>query len=159
MTDAKRNLYVSLLVLGLILLFLYGTLSLSPQGRVMPQIVGVIGLVLCVLDVIAHTDTDLGRRVAMVLSGSTHLPTEEAQPRATTEFVAFAWIIGATAAIVVFGFLLATPAYVLSYMVIQGRKSVVQSVIAAVVTTLFIWVVFEILMEYEVYRGLLFSDL
>lgn len=159
MTETKRNLYISLLVLGLVLLFLYGTLSLSPQGRVMPQIVGVIGLVLCVLDVIAHTDTEIGRRVATVLSGSTHRPAEEAQPRVAAELVAFAWIVGATAAIVVFGFLLATPAYVFAYLVVQGRNSIMQSAIAAVVTTLFIWVVFEILMEYEVYRGLLFSDL
>ena len=159
MTGTRKHLYVSLLALAIVLLFLYATTELPPKGRMMPQIVGIIGLVLCVLDVIAQTGTAFGRSVASLLSGTAHQEEEADQPRLSSELIAIAWIAGATAGIVLFGFLWATPVYVLSYMLIQGRKAVLQSAIAATVTTLFIWVVFENLMEYELYRGLLFTDL
>ena len=159
MTRSRKHLYVSLLALGIVLLFLYATTGLPPKGRMMPQIVGIIGLVLCVLDVIAQTDTAFGRGVASLLSGTAHHEEAADRTRLSSELIAMAWIAGATASIVLFGFLWTTPVYVLAYMLIQGRKPVLQSAIAAAVTTLFIWIVFEKLMEYEVYRGLLFSDL
>ena len=159
MTGSRKHLYVALLALGIVLLFLFATTGLPPKGRMMPQIVGIIGLVLCILDVIAQTDTAFGRSVASLLSGTAHREEEEDRAPLGSELIAMAWIAGATAGIILFGFLWATPVYVVAYMLIQGRKPVLQSLIAAAVTTLFIWGVFEKLMEYEVFRGVLFTDL
>jgi len=160
MTEMRKNLLVSLLMLALVIAFLFATYGVSVKGQRVPQLVAWIGIVLCALDVIAHTGTAFGNRVALLLSGAPS--AEEAagkKPSLSGELIAMTWMVIATAGILLVGFLVATPVYVFGYMTLYGRKPIVQSGIAAVVTTLFIWVVFEVLMEYELYRGLLFDDL
>ena len=159
MDQTRKHLYVSLLILALAVTFLVLSYELNGKGQMVPVLVGWIGVLLCTLDVIAHTGTGFGRRVAMVLSGTAHLEAEEARPALKAETIAIAWMIGATVLVVLFGFLIAVPVYVFVYMVAHGRKKIVQSGLTALITTLFIWIVFEVLMEYEVYRGLLFEDL
>lgn len=159
MTDRTRNLGASLLMLVLAAAFLFFSYQLTGKGETVPVLIGWIAVFLCVLDVIAHTDNSVGRAVAMLLSGSTHLDAESGTEATLSETVSMAWMVIATAAIVLFGFLIATPVYVFAYMILHGKKPIIQSGMTALVTTLFVWVVFELLMEYQVYRGLLFEDL
>jgi hypothetical protein len=75
------------------------------------------------------------------------------------ELMAFLWIVFAAAGVALFGFLLTIPVYVFVYTVFRGGKPLVIAGLTAIVATLAIWVAFELLLEYEIYRGLLFSDL
>ena len=153
------QLYVSLLILGLAIAFQAMSYGLPEKSRMVPTLVGWIALVLCVLDVIAHTGTGLGRRLAQVLSGSARLAEEKPGPGTRAELTAFLWIALACAGIAVFGFLWAIPVYVFVYTAFRGGKSLLQAALSALGATLTIWVAFELLLEYEIYRGLLFSDL
>jgi hypothetical protein len=160
MVRRRIDLYTSLLILALVTAFLVLSYGLTGKGETVPVLVGWIGFVLCVLDVLAQTDTGLGRRIAMLMSGTAHAVGEGGErPSAKAETVACLWMIGGTVLVILFGFLIATPVYVFAYMLLHGRKGVMQSGLTALVTTLFIWVVFERLMEYELFRGLLFEDL
>ena len=57
----------------------------------------------------------------------------------------------------VFGFMPVIPVYVFLFVVVQGKKSFRQGIIAAAVTTAFTYVVFELLLSCEVYKGIVFS--
>lgn len=159
MTDTRKNLLVSLVILGLAVTFLLLCQEIEGKGQTVPVLIGWVAVTLCVLDVIAHIDHPIGHAVATALSGAAHLGAEEERVPLSLETVAVLWMVAATAAIILFGFMVATPAYVFAYMLLHGRKRVLQSGLTALITTLFIWVVFEVLMEYEVYRGILFEDI
>jgi hypothetical protein len=154
----QRNLIVSLLVLA----FFAGMLVWSEQivearGREFPVLVSVAGIVLCLLDVIAHTDTAIGRVIAMVLSGTAHLASEGPKHAVKLELVAMLWIVVATALMVLLGFLAGIPAYVFGYSLLHARRTVWQSAISAIAVTIAIWIGFELLLSYDLYSGILFS--
>jgi hypothetical protein len=73
------------------------------------------------------------------------------------ETIAILWIAGATAVMVLAGFLVGIPVYVFCYMVLHARRPVRQGVIAALVTTGAIWLAFELLLSYQLFRGVLFG--
>ena len=157
MTDTKRNLRVAILVFALAAGFLVWAYSYPPLERTVPVLVGWIGVVLGLLDILAHTDNRVGRAVAAVLSGSAHRETGNGSAIVPSEVTAALWMIAGLALILLVGFLAAVPVYVFAYMTVQGKKPLRQSVLTGAAVTLFIWIVFEVLLEYEIYRGLLFE--
>jgi hypothetical protein len=127
------------------------------RGQEFPALVSVTAIVLCLIDMVTHTDTAAGRRLAAVLSGSIR-PTASAMTRGVRrETIAILWIAGATAVMVLAGFLVGIPVYVFCYMVLHARRPVRQGVIAALVTTGAIWLAFELLLSYQLFRGVLFG--
>jgi hypothetical protein len=124
-----------------------------PRGREFPILVSGAAVVLCLLDVIAHTSTAVGRAIARILSGGVDSPMRASAHGLRAEAVAVAWIAGATALIVLAGFLVAIPVYVFGYMVLYARRPVREGAIAAFATTVCIWVGFELLLSYDLYRG------
>lgn len=155
-----KHLYASLLILALALAFQALSFELPEKSRMMPALVGWIAIVLCVLDVIAQTETAVGRWIARVLSGSAHATSDDKPPPGLrAELKAFSWIVFAAAGVTLFGFYWTVPVYVFVYTVFRGGKPLVMAGLTALGATLAIWVAFELLLEYEIYRGLLFSDL
>jgi hypothetical protein len=65
-----------------------------------------------------------------------------------------AWMVGLTIGIYIVGFMVMVPVYVFSSMYFQGKKSVKKCAYGAVSTTVFVWVMFEFLLKYELYRGI-----
>lgn len=159
-TDRRRHLGVSLVVFALIVGFLFWARTLEPAGRLFPMLVGWMGLVLCALDVLAHTPTRIGTWVGMVLSGSAHFDAgkqEEEKVSPWREATACLWMLAGLALIVFLGFMIAVPIFIVTYMMIRGRRSLRQSLVSALLTSLFIWLIFSVLLEYELYPGILFG--
>ena len=67
-----------------------------------------------------------------------------------------AWLGGYALAIYLLGFVIATPAFVLSYLKLHGTGWL-KTIIITVVTTAFVYGVFELILRITLYRGLLFS--
>ena len=157
---SRRHLYAALVVFALIAGFLIWASTLDRASGLVPVLVGWLGVVLCGLDVIAHTPTRLGHLVGAVLSGTAHFEAAEEEDRAggAREATAVLWMLGGLVLIVLLGFLVGAPLYIVAYMLVRGRKSLRASLAAALLTSLFIWLVFDYLMQYEVYRGILFGD-
>jgi Tripartite tricarboxylate transporter TctB family len=158
MTAERRNLLVSLAALALfVALFLWSQTIPNASGRQFPMLVSGTAILLCALDVAAHSGTALGRRIALVLSGSLAGPPER-NYRVAREALAVLWVAIALGLVLLLGFLMAMPIYVLGYLLLHARRSLRHSLIAAFATTLGIWFAFEVLLRYDLYRGLLFSD-
>ena len=67
-----------------------------------------------------------------------------------------AWLGGYALAIYLLGFIIATPVFVLSYLKLHGTGWLI-TIIITVVTTAFVYGVFELILRITLYRGLLFS--
>jgi hypothetical protein len=69
------------------------------------------------------------------------------------------WLAGYVVVLYFVGFLIATPIYVLLYMIFHGGHSIRNSVLVSAGTTLAIWLTFEVLFKYPLYPGVLFGGL
>jgi hypothetical protein len=162
--EKRGALYFTLGLFAFTVFFLYLSYGYAPEVRLFPLMVGYTGLILCTLDLISLTDTGLGRIIDTVFSGKA---AEEAgedtgkvpkfTPKLSRQLTAMAWMVGLTIGIYIVGFMMMVPVYVFSSMFFQGKKSVKTCAYGAVCTTVFIWVMFEFLLKYELYRGI-FAD-
>jgi hypothetical protein len=155
-SPARKDLLTAIAVLAVFVgLLVWSEHIPHPQGREFPILVSGAAVVLCLLDVLAHTDTVIGRSVALILSGEAHRASVGSEHPLRSEAVAIAWIAGGTALMVLAGFLVAIPVYVFGYMVLYARRTVRDGALAALATTLCIWGGFELLLDYELYPGML----
>ena len=74
------------------------------------------------------------------------------------ELIVMLWIVAATTLMVLFGFVVGIPAFVFGYSILHARRTLRQSAIAAIATVFAIWIGFELLLNYELYPGLLFVN-
>lgn len=157
MTKERRNLVVSLVTLAIFVgLFVWSDHIPDPRGREFPVLVSGAAVILCALDVLAHSGTAAGRWVALVLSGAAE-PAPARDRRLSAEALAVIWVGVALALVILLGFLVAIPIYVFGYLLLHGRRTLRHSLIAAVATTFGIWLGFEVLLRYDLYRGMLFG--
>jgi hypothetical protein len=145
-------------MLAFAVIFLVWSASYGERERQVPMLIGWSMVILCALDVIAATETRIGHAVKAFFAGTIvgESASDAAQPVVKT-LVAMAWPIAFVGLVVVFGFVAVIPFYVFLFVVIQGRKSIRLGVIAAACSTAFIYVVFGVLLRYEVYAGLVFG--
>lgn len=160
-TTNWHELMPAIVVLVLAVTFLLWAQIYEGRGRVVPTLVGWVTIVLATLDIVSHTGTRLGNYIGQVLSGTARASSKtapESKRLVQREVVAILWISGFITLVAVFGFLATIPFYMVLFMRVQGRMSWRQSIIVAIVTTLFVWLAFELLLRYNVYGGLLFED-
>ena len=158
--SVRRGMVPALIVLSLSVVYLPWAYSYDPEGRAVPVLVGWLTVGLAALDIMTQTNTPFGRYLFQLLSGramDAGLKEPGAEYTFGRQFVAVLWLIGFVGAVTLVGFLITVPIYVLVFMKFQGRKSLRQSIIAAVVITAVVWVMFEGLLRYEVYPGILFE--
>jgi len=148
----------------LLLLFAVGFLLLaySYEGRTrqVPVLVGWILLVLCVLDVIAASATRIGEAVTAFFAGAivANGSGEMAGYLVGKIILAILWPSAFVALVVVAGFLVAIPIYVFLFVAIQGRGGIARAALASIITTGCIYVLFEKLLDYKIYQGMLFAS-
>ncbi len=155
--EKRGALYFALGLFALTVVFIYLSYGYAPGVRLFPLMVGYTGLILCALDLIGLTDTGLGRSIATAFSGEADEKTGKAPkfaPKLSRQLIAMAWMVGLTIGIYLIGFMAMVPVYVFSSMLFQGKKSFKQCAYGAVSATVFIWVMFEYLLKYDLYRGI-----
>lgn len=74
------------------------------------------------------------------------------------ELAAFGWILGFTALVLVFGFYPTIPVYVAAYLTLHAGKRPLAALTTAIALTGFLYVMFELLLGYEVFSGLITGD-
>ena len=90
-------------------------------------------------------------------------PAKDGEPSSVREaalgqyVVSGAWVLGFVIAVYCFGFLAAIALYCLSYAKVYGA-SWAQALLLAIITPLFVHIVFDLLLGVELYHGLLFSQ-
>jgi hypothetical protein len=140
--------------------FLIWAYTYEGRAEMMPALTGWFLVVMSFLDILANTGTRVGGAVAEFFSGKlTGEAKGEAHGSLGRTVQAMAWPGGFVAGIVLFGFFIAIPIYVFLFMLLFGKKSLRKAVTGALATTFFTLVVFEWLLDYEVFRGVLFGGI
>lgn len=140
--------------------FLVWANTYAGREKEFPVLVAGWTVVLTFLDMVANTRTRIGAYLAGLFSGGVSPARKDTGfvvRGVRAEFVAMLWVSGFVLAVFVFGFLVVLPIYISLFMLLQGRRSIRQSLISAGATTLLIYLVFQLLWGYAIYPGLLFS--
>jgi len=160
-----QNFAPPLVFLAVTLVFIIAAYGYPPASREVPLLVGYVLLVLIALDILSRTSTSTGELVRRYLNPASGLPgvpkaegeEGESHPSGHKELLAVAWVAAFTAGVMTIGILPSVPAYVASYMIVEGRKSVKFSILIAASIALFLWLSFEMILSIPLYRGLLFE--
>ena len=161
MTAARwRDFATALFVLVGSVVFLFWARIYSGQSRAMPELVAWATIVLALVDVIIQLDSAPSRWLRGLVTAKRIVEWKvEGEESASVNAVlqAIGWIVGYVALLYFVGFVIATPIYVLLYMIFRGGHSIGNSILITVGTTLTIWLTFEVLFKYPLYPGVLFG--
>jgi hypothetical protein len=155
-----RDLATALFVLFASVAFLFWARTYSGQSRAMPELVAWATIVLALVDVIIQLDTAPSRWLRGLVTAKRIVEWKmEGEEKASlgSVLLAVGWIVGYVVLLYFVGFLIATPIYVLLYMIFRGGHSVRNSILITAGTTLTIWLTFEVLFKYPLYPGVLFG--
>ena len=143
-----------------LLLLTVGYLLLSygypVRARVFPAMVAWVMLGLVTLDILSRTRTTLGRALLRALNPAAEAASET-QRSGWREIGAMLWIAGFVAAVLLIGLLAAIPLYIFASMRLRGGCSYLACLATAGATTLFVWLMFSVLLRLNLYPGLFLS--
>ncbi len=125
--------------------------------RFAPTVMGTATALLCLLDLASRFDTRLGRAIRAGLGADFRNLEMSHNPRPRDEAVQVLWMAGCVAAILLIGILPTVPLFIVAYMRLFGRRPWVQALLSGGIVLGFVVVVFEILLDYRLYRGVLFD--
>lgn len=152
--DRSSALYFAFGVLALMIYFIHETYGYTGKVRNFPLIIGYTGVVLCILDILSLSTTAVGGAITRFFG--CHLNEAELGGRQVRrELVAFAAMAACVLGIWLFGFLVFSPIFVGVWM-LAGGKTVKSALYGAVSTIVFIYLLFELAFQYDLYRGIVF---
>ena len=150
-------LYFAFGVLALMIFFIHQTYGYTGEVRNFPLIIGYTGVLFCTLDVLSLSNRTVGRAITQFFGS--HLNEKEMTGRSVKrELVAFAAMSGCVLGIWLFGFLAFSPIFVALWMLVGG-KPLKNSLYGSLFTIFFIYLMFEVAFNYELYRGVVFIKL
>jgi hypothetical protein len=144
----------SAFVLVFIVGYLFESYTYDEDERTVPLLAAWSTLAIFVLDVLVMSNTRVGRIVAIVFP-RVGGPLDQSPAKLAASL--FAWFTGLGVGIYLVGFLITIPLYVIASLMLRGRKPFRTAAIFAASVFAVIWIVFEWLMGYELYRGVLFG--
>ena len=156
----QREFWAAIFVLALSVGYLLWAKTYPAEAGAVPVLVAWATIILSLIDAVSQFETPLGRWVRRLVTAEkiVEWKMEGDEDAALTRILlAVAWICGYLAALFLIGFIIATPIYILFYMLIHGRRSLRDSALAAAAATLTIWLVFVVLFGYPLYPGVLFG--
>jgi len=131
--------------------------ALPEIPRMLPFLVAVITAVLCVFDFLARGNSTFAQKLGHWLGADFNNREMKHNPAISAEVVMLLWMVLCVGLMMFFGILPSIFVFVLAYMRYQGKQSWRNSLLASIGSLLFVIGVFEILLQYNLYRGALFD--
>ena len=153
-SDKQTALYFAFGVLAVMIIFVHETYGYSGKVRNFPLIIGYTGIVICVLDVLSLSNRVVGTTITRAF-GSQLDESEMGGRKVKRELITFAAMGGCVLGLWLFGFLAFSPIFVGVWM-LAGGKTVKNALYGSIFTLFFIYFLFEVAFQYELYRGKLF---
>lgn len=129
-----------------------GFATLDATSRLVPLLAAGVTLVLLVLDV--YRSLASGKRATV---GDAGRGDDDDDVTPEREIAALAYVAAGVLAICLVGFKVGLPLYLFASIAWLGRQSLRIATVVAIVASLGIYVVFEVILTYELYPGVLFS--
>ena len=141
--------------------FLYWSYTYEPEARLFPVIVGWTWIILGGLDIVASTGTRIGDLVSAFFTGQVieQKDVEPVEQSGRKTIISIAWVIAFVGAVYFVGFFPVMPFYIFLFVVVQGKKSILLGAISGAATVTFAWLVFAVIFNYPIFKGILFEEL
>jgi hypothetical protein len=153
-----KSVYPPILLVILVGLLIYWANDYGETARRLPLLIGAGTLVFIVLDFISRFRGKFGALIRLSLGAGFQDPEMKHSPKWQSEIMQLVWVAFSVTGIVLIGILPTVPIFVFLYMLIQGRQNFLPSLMVSVLTVFVVTLVFEVLLEYDLYRGLLFNQ-
>jgi predicted secreted protein len=144
-------------LLAISVLYLATAYTYDANARELPVAYGWVMLALLVLDLVSRTSTQAGHALLNFLNPAAEGADTERYPMAR-QLSAIFWVLLFTAMLVFIGVLYAVPIYVFASMRFHGKRSLWTALLSAVLTTAFIYALFQLGLRVELYPGRLFAE-
>lgn len=152
-----RSVAAPLVLIAASLMLLIWSSTFNETARQVPMLVAAALLVLSIFDFICRFDAPALRPIRDFWGADFRNREMRHDPRWTAEVAQILWMVACVVAMLSIGILPAVPLFVFLYIVANGRRPVIEGLATALVVFGFVYVVFEVLLEYELYRGALFD--
>lgn len=155
----KNTLYFTLLLLAFMLIIIFMSLGYDRETRLMPLLIGIPTFLLIVLQVLFQFYPNLQRFFEIDLfspSGSDKGKKRSEEDKGRLLFpvaLVFSYFI----LLLLAGFLVATPIYLLAFFRLQGKLSWTKCIFAAGIAWLILYLVFSVGMQFILFEGILFG--
>lgn len=145
MTTILPSVLIVLFVMGYLLT---AYLTLDATTRRVPVLTGFVTLVLLAIDIVKD-----------VIVGTAQPDSVEATspPPRGREIKAILFVAGGVAGIYLIGFLAAIPLYLIFSIANLGAQPIRVAIIVALITSLSIYLIFDVALAYRLFPGILFS--
>ena len=155
---AVRSLYPPLVLIAAAIVMIVWSQSYNETARLVPLLVCYALLVLAIFDLICRFDTPVFRPLRDFWGADFQNREMKHDPQPSAEVVQVVWVIGCVAGMMLIGILPTLPLFIFLYMAVNGRRPWLESVVVTAIVFVFVYVVFEILLAYPLYRGVLFDE-
>ena len=128
----------------------------APKVRAFPLIVSWTMLILVALDLVSQTDTRLGRLISALVGKD--LDSAKARVERPNPIFGLIWVPVYAVSVYLIGFLLTAALYGFVSMAVFGRAKPLHAGLFAAGLTALVWVFFELILGFALFRGVLFGD-
>ncbi|MHA6344366.1 tripartite tricarboxylate transporter TctB family protein [Roseivivax sp. CAU 1761] len=153
------SIWPPLLLLAVSLGYVAWAQKYGAVPRLMPTLVGGATAALAVLDLLSRFDSRLGRALRLALGADFRNREMSHDPAIGREAAMIGWMLAALASIWLIGLLPTVPLFITAYMRLWGRLPLSMAALSGVAVLGFVVVVFEVLLDYALYRGWLVEAL
>ncbi|MDH3532886.1 MAG: tripartite tricarboxylate transporter TctB family protein [Gammaproteobacteria bacterium] len=144
-----------LIVVGLLIFWSY---DYGETARRLPLLVSFGMLLLIALDILSRFHSKVGMAIRLALGAGFQDRELTHEPEWRAELVQVLWLALCVLGIALIGILPTIPLFIFSYMLIQGKQKIGFSLMIATLVLTVVGVVFELLLEYDLYRGMLLNE-
>ncbi|MBX2838349.1 MAG: tripartite tricarboxylate transporter TctB family protein [Gammaproteobacteria bacterium] len=163
-SDAKTpphsvtSVFPALFILLFAIAMLLWSQVYSEESKRFPTVVSGCLVVLALIDFWSRSGLP-GQKAVSTFWGAGFTRREMSHnPSLSDEGQMFKWILICVCSIAAFGILVAVPIFCSLYTWLRARRSIVTAVLVGTGVFLFEFGIFEMLLDYELYRGLLFTE-
>ncbi len=135
----------------------YVSADYGVTARRLPVLIGTLVFALALLDLVSRLPGPPGHVLRLTLGAGFDEPELDIKARPRAELLQLVWIPAVVLAIAAVGILITIPVFVFFYSRLNGHWPAWLCALTAVAVTVLVGIVFEFLLDYELYRGLLFS--
>ncbi|SLN63974.1 Tripartite tricarboxylate transporter TctB family protein [Roseivivax jejudonensis] len=154
-----RSIWPPLLLIAVSVGYVVWAQRYGATPRMMPTIVGVATAILSVLDLLSRFDNGLGSALRAALGADFRNREMAHDPPLRSEAAMLGWMLVAIAAVWVIGLLPTVPLFIAAFMRVWGGQSWRASLLTAAGVLVFVVLVFEVLLDYSLYRGIVWETL
>tara|TARA_B100000029_G_scaffold516553_1_gene630826 strand:+ start:3311 stop:3784 length:474 start_codon:yes stop_codon:yes gene_type:complete len=154
-----KNQYIPLLLILLMTSILIGAYNYDSSARALPVLVAVFTIMLLIVELMVQAKTHIGVRVKNFLETEDSEENQESISIGRALIYSVGWPGFLVALSAIIGILPAVLIYVFLSLNIVARKSIGRSLVVALAMTALSWFLFEFVMSYQLYRGILMNNL